>query len=142
MNLIVPKSLSSRLHEYDHVIRRHLIVNSLLMLMDDDDIVMDGCEQRHAEDRERKQREEVNKQKKVMQKEVKEKEALHAAKENSEEKTRDAERYKKWLKDEMMKVLKSVENQKRDAETDEKLIRELQNHVTLILSHSSLLICW
>ena len=43
----------------------------------------------------------------------------------------EAERYKNWLKDEMKNVLKSVENQRKDGETDEKLIKELQQQVEL-----------
>ena len=37
---------------------------------------------------------------------MKEKEQLARDKEGAEEKAREAERYKKWLKDEMMRVLK------------------------------------
>jgi chromosome segregation ATPase len=42
----------------------------------------------------------------------------------------EADAYKNWLKDEMKNVLKSVEGQRRDGETDEKLIKELQQQVT------------
>jgi len=41
----------------------------------------------------------------------------------------EAERYRNWLKDEMKSVLKAVEAQRRDGDTDEKLIRELQQQV-------------
>jgi chromosome segregation ATPase len=41
----------------------------------------------------------------------------------------ESERYRVWLKDEMKVVLRSVDNQKHDAETDEKLIKELQQQV-------------
>ena len=46
----------------------------------------------------------------------------------------EAERYKNWLKGEMKNVLKSVENQKRDSDTDEKLIKELQQQVKRLTS--------
>lgn len=41
----------------------------------------------------------------------------------------ESERYKAWLKEEMKSILKSVDNQKRDAETDEKFIKDLQQQV-------------
>jgi len=41
----------------------------------------------------------------------------------------EAERYRNWLKEEMKSVLKAVEAQRRDGDTDEKLIRELQQQV-------------
>jgi len=47
---------------------------------------------------------------------------------------RDAEKYKNWLKDEMKNVLKSVDTQRKDAETDEKLIKELQQQIKRLTS--------
>jgi hypothetical protein len=41
----------------------------------------------------------------------------------------EAERYRNWLKEEMKNILKSVENQKKDSDLDEKLIKELQQQV-------------
>lgn len=41
----------------------------------------------------------------------------------------EAERYRNWLKDEMKNILKSVENQKKDSDLDEKLIKDLQQQV-------------
>jgi chromosome segregation ATPase len=45
------------------------------------------------------------------------------------DKKNEAERYRNWLKDEMKNVLKSVEAQRKDAETDEKLIKDLQTQI-------------
>lgn len=51
---------------------------------------------------------------------------LETEKEQITEKKVQAEKYKNWLKEQMKSVLKTVDAQKKDAETDEKIVKELQ----------------
>lgn len=46
----------------------------------------------------------------------------------------EAERYKNWLKEEMKNVLKTVESQKKDSESDAKLIKDLSGQVKRLMS--------
>jgi len=74
-----------------------------------------------------KKAQELSKEAKARNKALEDQEKLRKEK-------RDAEKYKNWLKDEMKSVLKSVEAQRKDAETDEKLIKELQQQIKRLTS--------
>lgn len=60
---------------------------------------------------------------------LKKKEKVEKEKELITAQKQESENYRNWLRDEMKNILKSVENQKQDSVTDEKLIRELQQQV-------------
>jgi chromosome segregation ATPase len=77
---------------------------------------------------------EIDKKLQELSKEAKSKAKAMEDQEKLRKEKRDAEKYKNWLKDEMKNVLKSVEAQRKDAETDEKLIKELQQQIKRLTS--------
>ena len=92
---------------------------------DEYDVKMLGEKQKLTESLTDKEKE-ISQLKEKLKMELMQKQKLESEVGNYHEKKKQHDAYRAWLKEQMRNVLKSFEQQKREAEVDEKIIKELQ----------------